>query len=66
MSISLLTIIKEMEVSETDVVGSIATKVGLLPALEALWLDNNHQLTGTIPTEIGRLSGLRWLALAVA
>lgn len=44
-----------LQLSGAGLNGAIPVKIADLPYLKALWLDNNENLTGTIPEEIGEL-----------
>jgi len=52
--------VETLAVRSKDLIGTIATSVGLLTGLRRMDYDNNG-LTGTIPTEIGQLTNLKGL-----
>eukprot|EP00934_Nitzschia_sp_Nitz4_P007865 Nitzschia sp. Nitz4//scaffold393_size11853//9698//11425//NITZ4_009023-RA/size11853-processed-gene-0.12-mRNA-1//-1//CDS//3329550226//7855//frame0 len=54
-------IIYTLELSDNSLRGSIPSEIFLLSGLEALYLDNNGGLTGTLPTELGLLTELETL-----
>ena len=51
-----------LNLGSVDLDGEIPPELGLLDALEELYL-NANQLTGDIPSELAALEGLRWLYL---
>jgi len=53
----------ELAIGYNNLTGTIPAEIGVLGALEVLWLTSNRELTGSIPPELGNLGSLRRLDL---
>ena len=62
-SLSNLTTLKLLRVTDTQISGSIPPELGTMTNLKRLEIGNNHRITGSIPPELGNLTELVSLIL---
>ena len=55
--------VKMIELIDLNLDGTLPESIGLFPHLTTLWIAQNDQLTGTIPSTVGNLTNLQLLDL---
>lgn len=61
--IGLISTLKNLQFTYSNVAGTLPTEIGMLTNIAALFIDQNH-LSGTIPTQIGLLDQMDFAYLA--